>query len=319
MELWRRQSEELAARVGFAALKEAAETLSAAYREGRATEAPRPGEDQLLAAYLTVRYPATRAACAAVARAIAERLPDFRFESILDVGAGCGASLDGFTGEFASLRVQTAIERLPAMARMGKLLQPDAQWRTADYWQMDPWPRHEVVLASYSFGEAPQHRERLIEKAWAAAEELLVLVEPGTTGGAALIAEMRTQLLAAGAHLVAPCPNGGACPEPWCHFAARINRTSLHRRVKGGELSYEDEKFSYLVASRRPIAASAPRILRHPHIQPGKIDFVLCDPPKKVPRFALKRNKAEFRFARKAEWGGLYAPPTETSLEESDS
>ncbi|MCI0389431.1 MAG: small ribosomal subunit Rsm22 family protein [Acidobacteria bacterium] len=30
----------------------------------------------------------------------------------------------------------------------------------------------------------------------------------------------------------------------WRHFAARIERSSLHRRINGAELGYEDGKYS---------------------------------------------------------------------------
>jgi len=59
----------------------------------------------------------------------------------------------------------------------------------------------------------------------------------------------------------------------WCHMAARVERTSLHRRLKGAELPYEDEKFSYVIATRTPVDRAAARIIRRPDVQKGFVAF----------------------------------------------
>jgi ribosomal protein RSM22 (predicted rRNA methylase) len=300
----------LAAEVGFGRLREAVEQMSLVYREGRSTKGLRLEPKLLAAAYLAVRFPATRAACVAVAEAIAERLPDFSPSSLLDLGAGCGASALAFTDVFASLRDVTAMEQMAVMADFGREVLPAAVWRTVSYESVVDLPAHEVVLFSYSLGENPERVEANVKRAWAAAEKMLVVVEPGTMGGWAVVKKVRECLLGMGAALVAPCPSGAACPiqkDDWCHFSARLARTSLHRKLKGGELGYEDEKFSYLVASKEPVPAmNAGRILRHPLIAPGRIQLDLCEAPGRGLTVVTKSHQVFFRVARKAKWGDLW-------------
>jgi ribosomal protein RSM22 (predicted rRNA methylase) len=300
----------LAAEVGFGRLREAVEQMSRVYREGLSTRSLRLDAKVMAAAYLAVRFPATRAACVAVAEAIGERLPDFAPVSLLDLGAGCGASALGFTDVFGSLREITAMEQMAVMADYGRGMVPAATWRTVSYESVVDLPSHELVLFSYSLGENPERVEANVKRAWAAAEKLLVVVEPGTMGGWGVVKRVRACLLEMGAELVAPCPSGAACPiakDDWCHFSARLARTSLHRKLKGGELGYEDEKFSYLVASKGPVPArNAGRILRHPLIAPGRIQLDLCEAPGRGLTVVTKANQVFFRVARKAKWGDVW-------------
>ncbi len=106
--------------------------------------------------------------------------------------------------------------------------------------------------------------------------------------------------------MVAPCPTAAACPlldDDWCHFAARVERSSLHRRIKGGELGHEDEKYSYLALSRDPVQMAQTRIVRHPRHHPGLIEIELCTPTGLQTDRVTKRDRDRFRAARKASWG----------------
>ncbi|MBK8729172.1 MAG: hypothetical protein IPM00_07135 [Tetrasphaera sp.] len=96
----------------------------------------------------------------------------------------------------------------------------------------------------------------------------------------------RDRLRSAGWHLVAPCPHALDCPladGDWCHFSVRVQRSNLHRDLKAAELNYEDEKFSYVLATRtgdppQPPAAPDDRVLRHPLTRKGMGQFRVCAP-----------------------------------------
>src|SRR5260370_42123353 len=118
--------------------------------------------------------------------------------------------------------------------------------------------------------------------------------------------QIRDQLLQAGACMVAPCPAATPCPlimPDWCPVAARVERSSLHRRIKDAELGYEDEKFSYVGLAREPVELPAGRIIRHPRHRPGLIELETCTPQGVYTRRIARSDGEAFRAARKAAWG----------------
>lgn len=98
-----------------------------------------------------------------------------------------------------------------------------------------------------------------------------------------------------------------AAAGDWCHFSQRLERTSQHRQLKGGALGYEDEKFSYIVASRPSISAANSRIVRHPSIHSGYIQLELCTPAGSLDKLTVTRShKQLYKQARKASWGDTW-------------
>jgi ribosomal protein RSM22 (predicted rRNA methylase) len=225
--------------------------------------------------------------------------------TVLDIGAGTGAASLAARALFPQAAL-TMMERDPSLAREARALLPAAGFIDADASRIERFPERDLVLAAYSVNEIGA---AIVPRLWQAARVALVIIEPGTPKGFALIRALRAQLLAAGAHLAAPCPGAMPCPmaDPdWCHFAARVERSSLHRRLKGGELGYEDEKFSYVAFLRQPRLLPPARILRRPQHHPGWIELQTCTPDGLAARRVAKRDREAFRAARHAEWGGRF-------------
>src|SRR5262249_36771210 len=86
----------------------------------------------------------------------------------------------------------------------------------------------DLLVASYFIGELGEaERRELAELLWTKTRDTLLIVEPGTPAGYARIIAARGQLIAAGAHVLAPCPHDAPCPlqsPDWCHFAQRLPR-----------------------------------------------------------------------------------------------
>jgi ribosomal protein RSM22 (predicted rRNA methylase) len=166
----------------------------------------------------------------------------------------------------------------------------------------------DLVVMAYVLDELePDTRGPLVGRLWDATGDTLVLVEPGTSAGWQRILAARDRLIAAGAHILAPCPHARPCPvtpPDWCHFAARIDRSRRHREAKGGTVPWEDEKFVYLAASRHPPASRTARVLAPPRIAKSGVALKLCLPGGELAQRAIAaREGAAFKRARKLGWG----------------
>lgn len=295
---------ETASRFSTAELAAAAARLSEAYRKGLP---PRLNSAVDRAAYLVTRLPATYAA---LRRAAAE-LP-FQPGSWLDLGAGAGAAA------WVAPCPVTLVDQNPGW--------PDFRPATrvhADLTKLPDLEPHDVVSIAYALNElTPTPRRWLIDEAWRLARRALVLVEPGTPEGFRHVVEARKQLIEAGAEIHAPCPHSAPCPlegTDWCHFAVRVERTRLHRQLKGGTLGYEDEKFSYVVALRGGARPAEGRVLRHPEVQRNLIRLTVCA-PERIEVQTVTRRDPRWRAARKVSWGDRWPvlPPPETSVPDED-
>lgn len=299
------------------ALAESVAALSARYRDaGTAHDGPLVRSQREAAAYAAYRMPATFAAVYAALAALGAAAPDFRPSSLLDVGAGPGTAAWAAAQLWPDLSGASLLERDEHMTALGQRLarhataRPlrDAVWRRADIMGGE-WnaPTSDLVVAAYILGEIPlEKRDDVVARLWAHAIGAVVIVEPGTPRGFAVVRQARAALIAAGATVAAPCPHDAACPMPegdWCHFAQRIARTPLHRGVKAAALSYEDEKFSYVAATRFAVDGREPRVLRHPQTRKGHIIFELCTPSGLQRRTVSRKDGSRYHQARDAAWG----------------
>jgi ribosomal protein RSM22 (predicted rRNA methylase) len=249
------------------------------------------------------RMPATYAAAHAVLSEVRARLGETAIDGVLDVGAGTGAASLAAQECWGQATHVTMLERDGAFTAAARQWLPDARVLADDLMRVENLPPHDLVVAAYSLGELGRPMTELL---WKAARVALVVIEPGTTPGYSLCLGVRDALLQAGAYMVAPCPAATPCPllpPDWCHFAARVERSSLHRRIKDAELGYEDEKFSYAALARQPAALPRARIIRRPHHAPGLIELRTCTAAGLVTQPVRKRDREAYRAARRAGWG----------------
>jgi ribosomal protein RSM22 (predicted rRNA methylase) len=270
------------------------------------------------AVYVITRLPATFAAVAAVLAEIKNRMTEFAPADLLDLGAGPGTATWAAAAVFSSLQRATLVEQDPEFIATGRHMLKSAgsapvshmEWVRGDLRKAEVEP-HDLVVMSYALGELSEREAiTLVTKALRVAK-VLAVIEPGTPRGCGVVHLARAEMLAAKAHIVAPCTQEGPCPmlarkADWCHFAQRLERTSLHRSLKSGELGYEDEKFSYMVAAKEDAVKASARIIRHPLIGKGHIKLELCTPAGITTQTVTRSDKEKFRLARHAKWGDAW-------------
>lgn len=298
----RAAADEYAAGLPFADLRRAAMLMSERYRLGATTASIQLAPAFRVAAYMATRFPATYGA----ASAVVGNAPWDSAESLLDLGGGAGAATWAARARWPGMARLTLIESDAAFVDAGRRWLPDAEWRNEDLRKLERVPPADVVISSYALSElGEEHSLRIARAAWDACRLGAIFVEPGSVRGFSLIRRLREL----GGSIAAPCPDSGPCPlasGDWCHFASRVERTSLHRRLKEGTHGYEDEKFSYVILSKVPMdRARGARVIRHPIHHPGWIELRVCDNGAAHDLRVTKRDKARFRAARKAEWGDL--------------
>jgi ribosomal protein RSM22 (predicted rRNA methylase) len=307
----------------------AVERLMAGYRS-RDGAAPVLRNRADVVAYAAYRMPATFVAVAAALEAFAVRTGEWRPGSHLDVGGGTGAAVWAAAGVWGGRRRTTVLDRSEPALALGREL---AGASAVDALRVAEWslrsltgaggsgsalPAADLVTLSYVLGELAEQDRVTVVDAAARAGRAVVVTEPGTPDGHARMLAARDQLVAAGLRVLAPCPHSAPCPmvpgEDWCHFGARVNRSSLHRQVKGGSLPYEDEKFSYVAAAHPGIAGepAAGRIVRRPQKRKGQVLLELCAGEDGLrPATVTKRHGADYRAARDAKWGDAWPPESD--------
>lgn len=305
--LWSPLLEAEIERFGLKKLTQAYLELQSHYR-GKRNSSPTLSDVQVVS-YLLTRLPATYAVVAALLSRYAHVLHGVK--TLLDIGAGPGTATWAAL-ECLNLESYTQIEKEMQMRLWSRRLAPEncikGQFTLGDFRQV-ALPAHDLAIGAYCLNEVTLE-EQLQVFTQLQSQKALLLIEPGTPEGFSHIARARAHFLNLGWHVIGPCPHGNTCPlyntEDWCHFSQRLNRPVFLRQLKTAELSYEDEKYSYVLLSQTPLETfSGSRIIRHPQKRKGHIHLTLCTPDG-VENQTVSKKHPQYKAVKKAKWGDVF-------------
>ncbi|HSJ35599.1 MAG TPA: small ribosomal subunit Rsm22 family protein [Acidimicrobiia bacterium] len=296
--------------IPFSSLQEQVDSMLPAYR-GVDAQPPVIDTEEKAVAYLTYRFPGTFAAISSVLDQLAGTVPTLAPATLVDIGGGSGAAAWAAVAAFPSLERVTILDRSQAaldvgarLASAGPKAMADAEWR--QHRIGPPLPVGNLAIAAYLLGELTvAERTDLVDRMSAAST--VAVVEPGTPAGYRRVIEARDRLIEAGMAIAAPCPHELVCPllaDDWCHFSVRFARSPELRRLKRAEHGHEDEKFSYVVATRLPVRRPGARVIRHPQYRGKMVTLELCRADGTAGETVVPKSRGEdYRQARKVRWG----------------
>jgi ribosomal protein RSM22 (predicted rRNA methylase) len=290
-------------------LKKAREQLTQRYREAGVKMAGFVSPEEAIA-YVAARMPATFAAV----QAALGRVPLDIF-SVLDLGAGPGTAALAAALHWPACSRFHLVEGDSFMKGVSQRILQDVvqiasqtfSFQQANLTNLSIDDSYDLVILSYVLNELSiKDQTYVLKRAWEKSSKGLVIVVPGTPASYQQLMGMRNLLIEGGAFIAAPCPHHNACPlvgGDWCHFSTRLARSSSHREIKGVSLSFEDEKFSYLVALKEPAERSLARIIKRPLKGSGHVLLDLCTKDGLKRQTLSKREKAKYKAATNGVWG----------------
>jgi SAM-dependent methyltransferase len=228
---------------------------------------------------------------------------------VLDFGAGLGASHRGLAraleagvldvtatdADKEALKIAVSIaKRAP---REGNV---EIKLRVADSVPRGPFDVILIgqVITELDVNKTPEerlqlHADRITGLArFVAKDGIIVIVEPALRPRSRHLQRLRTPLIAAGLHVLAPCLHHGECPllpreGDWCHEDLPVDLPEFLVPVaKKAGLRWEGLTFSYLAVSPKPprlvdrlVAPHRERVVSSLLVTKGKREVILCGDP----------------------------------------
>lgn len=292
-------------------LRRSADLITSRYRRGGSSA----GLD--LAAYLAVRLPATFAANQWVLRDVAERLPSFSPQTLLDVGTGPGTATWAAMEQWTEIAGVQQIEASSEFADLAEELNrqsgiaplENAALIRAAFAALATSTKADLVLASYVLAEQPRESAAgMALQLWQHTNTVLVIVEPGTPEGFSRIRAARDAVLNQGGFVLAPCTHQLPCPmagKDWCHFKVRVQRSRAHMHAKSAHVPFEDEAFSWIAFSRAAAKPAAGRVIAPVNNSKAGLDLRICAAGRLQDKHVASRDKGTYKLFRKVTWGGI--------------
>lgn len=291
-----------------------AETISLNYRNNEGQGKRMLKSKQEAIAYAISRMPAT---FGAVYNSLKHTLEICKADinTLADIGAGTGTASIA-ANELLELEKIECFEREEAMRAIGQKifnsyneLGIKTNWKKYDVNTDKINDKYDLVITSYMINEIEETNiEVVIDKLWDTTNKILLIVEPGTMQGYRNIMRAKQRIRERGGKIIAPCMSE-KCKLPkddWCNFSCRVQRTKIHKELKGGNVPYEDEKYIYISATKEEFDKKEKnRILRHPMIYSGYVKLKVCNKEEIKEIIISKKDKEKFKIARKADTGDL--------------
>ena len=227
--------------------------------------------------------------------------------SAFDIGSGTGAGYFALK-EFDEKISVSLFERDVFMTEIFDMFQTGEKVQKFDLVKDKISQKAEFVLISYVLSElSDEQRKMALNKLLDMTENYLLIIDTGTPKVWQEMMELKMLAKSLGVNILAPCMcDECALKDDYCQFFARVERSSMHKMVKDATLSYEDEKYFYLLISKKEnLNLDKKRVIRRPVIKTNLVGLVLCSKNGVEKHDFSKKNKENFKLAKKSKINDL--------------
>lgn len=270
-------------------------------------------------AYLGLRASATYSQIWGAVDALCDLVPSWQPTTLLDLGCGAGSGLWALADLLPSLTHATAVDQSAPFLSLGQQILKAARepltvtWQQANILQsvQQGSATYDVVLLANVLNELHEpQRTRLVEAAFHRCTGVLLVVEPGTPVGSAIVQSLAQQLAPKGT-LLAPYLGNQFVLEPWLHFPQRFTRPDFARRLRQAmrdsalmASDWEEAKYSYVAIGKlSPEVTPWARVIGPTQLLKGHLEVPLLTSEGRVQAKVFKRDKSPYAYAKKLRWG----------------
>ena len=253
--------------------------------------------------YSISRMPATYSVIFSLVKNLVKQGFLDNIEKIADVGSGTGAGYFALSDIFNDASF-LLFERDKFMIDIfSKLVDGKIQPIKTDIVKDDVEIDADLTIASYVLSEMTENDRLLtVKKLLPKGNSSLLLIDTGTPEVYRQFMQIKNHIQKQGYFVVAPCVSKNCMLEnDYCQFYARVERSAIHRIIKNATLSYEDEKYFYLLIQKEDFKNKQSRVIRRPRFAPNIVEHTLCMSDGVKKKIFTKREKELFKRAKKAE------------------
>ena len=225
-------------------------------------------------------------------------------KTIVDIGSGTGAGFFACRDIFEDAEI-SLYERDVNMIKIFDEFDTGEKVNRFDFIRDEINEKADLVMSSYVFSELNEEGRKIaLKKMIDASNKYVLVIDTGTPRTYENFMKLKKLALDWGYKIIAPCLSEKCgLKNDYCQFYARVERSALMKLSKQAELSYEDEKYSYMAFVKNECNRATARILRHPYIEKGQIGLEICSRKDNRSVQVKKKDGKLFKVARKAKHG----------------
>ena len=226
--------------------------------------------------------------------------------TIFDIGSGTGAGYFATKEIFPEAKI-SLFERDSNMIQTFKQLDDEKDVKRFDLVIDEFDEKADLVMTSYVLSEMSEEgRMASVKKMMDASNKFVLLIDTGTPRTYDNYLKIKRFAYSQGWSVTAPCATEKCgLKNDYCQFYARVERSSLQKMAKDASLSYEDEKYFYLLLAKDDVKTTLSRVIRRPLIKTNVTELKVCDDSGVRDAVITKKNKELYKKSKKIKINGL--------------